>query len=52
MFQLVSTALIGLTFMIWSKDGWYNLLIKIIYGGVMLWGVFETAKQFGYIVKI
>lgn len=52
MFQATATALIAFTFMIWSTAGFYNIAIKALYGAAMLWGVFETAKAFGYIVKL
>lgn len=51
MFQAVATALMGFTFMIWSKDGWLNIAIKAVYLVGTLWGVLETAKTFGYLVK-
>lgn len=52
MFQIVATSLLAVVFMIWSSGGYLNQLIKAVFLAATLWGVFESAKVLGYIVKL
>lgn len=52
MFQIAATSLLAAVFMIWSNDGYVNQFIKLVFLAATLWGVFESAKVLGYIVKL
>lgn len=52
LFPLYATFLISLAFMFWARDGIANTVIRFMFVLGMLWGVFETAHAFGFIVKV
>ena len=52
MFELAATAALGGVMIIWSQDGLINQGIKYAFLALALWGVFETAEAFGFVVHI
>ena len=38
-FVLASMVIFGLLFAVWSKETWYNLLLKIVLMVMMIWGI-------------
>lgn len=52
LFPLYATFLLMVAFIFWARDGFANLTIRFMFISGMLWGVFETAKAFGFIVKV
>lgn len=50
-FLIVSTVLFSLLFLIWKSSDWVNVFIKVLFFGMMLFGIFFTFQALGYIVK-
>lgn len=50
MFELTATAALCFATIFWSQTGNLNKLCKFAYLALSMWGVFETADAFGFIV--
>ena len=51
LFVFLATLFFLILGIIWSKKSWGNVLIKLICIFLAIWGIFETAKLKGYILK-
>lgn len=50
MFVTIATVLFGVLAVIWRGEASLNITIKLALTALTLWGVFETAQEWGYIL--
>jgi len=36
----VSAAVLGAMCLIWSRGGWFNVLLKLVFAGISIWGFY------------
>lgn len=48
---LVSSILLFTIGLVWKKDDWFNVIIKLIILGISIWGLFVYLSILGYIIK-
>lgn len=49
---LVNFLVFAFLFTIWERKLWVNLLLKIIFFGLMIWAGFDLMVASGYVVKV
>lgn len=52
MFELIAAIWMWWLCVTWTTKGWFNMVYKSIFALLSLWGFFEAAQSFGYIIKI
>lgn len=52
MIETVATVLMLSMFAIWSKDGYFNLLLKILFFVVAIALAVDTAYEMGYVINM
>lgn len=50
-FIFASTVLFLMLTVTWSKHGWVNFFIKMIFAGMTVTGMFFSLAQLGYVIK-
>lgn len=50
-YVIVSMIFLFLLGLVWSRDNWFNIFLKITMIGVSVWGLVLTLELLGYIVK-
>lgn len=48
----LSTSLLFFIFVLWSKSGFLNLTIKMVFLGSALLGAFELLRDLGFVVRV
>jgi hypothetical protein len=38
-YTITSAVVFGFLFVIWTKNGWHNLLLKVLFFGMMMWAI-------------
>ena len=52
LFHIFVTILCFFQAIIWTRNGWLNVIIKIAFWTGAIWGVLMCLKDFGFLVKI
>jgi len=51
-FLIISTILFLLLGIIWTKEGWVNFSLKLIFWAMTIFGVYGVLTYFGYLIKV
>ena len=52
MFEIYATMVMMLFGVVWVKDNWLNVFIKLVFLGGGMWGAIEIGYNYGYIVRV